>query len=135
MKFNILALLVVQFFSFRSLAAADDSIVCRGEVYVPSFDMKAEVVLSLPLVKNDKIMALWHPITSDEDSDVSLTIHVNEPIPNGVFVFATYDYSHFSGFITFKYRKDAINEFTLVEFKGFEGKTSFGPSDILCKKE
>lgn len=118
-----------------SPAIASTQSVCRGQVTLSAGAKKVDVALPQPVLDEEGQMGLWHPITEDTENGVQLTIQKIIKTSAGVRVLATYDYSDYTGFLTFDFIEYETGNVVLSDFKGFEGANSFGPSELKCSRE
>lgn len=137
MKFNLS--LIFAFF-IPVVALADQSgkrLNCTGNVTVIEETSKYETHVGLSMLepKVGSRISLWHPITSDFEAGVSLTVVGIRETIDGTEVWSLYD-GHSFEFdewqISFKITKNEKDQIILKEFQGFE-ELPFGPSNLICQ--
>ncbi|MCA9458595.1 MAG: hypothetical protein KC587_18145 [Nitrospira sp.] len=121
--------------SVSSIASASGLVVCRGKAQIYPSGMKVDVTLPMPDPISGGQMQLWHPITLDFDAGVGLTIQAVLPTSKGNRIIATYNKSEYAGVLSFEMKTESATKTILADFKGFEGDTPLGPTELVCTAE
>jgi RecA-family ATPase len=110
-------------------------LTCSGDVQIKDYEASSEVILSINEIAEGKQIELSHPITSDMTVAVPLTIQKVIKNNDSVQVIATYNdtIEPFTDLLTFRYQVDSDGTVRLLDFKGFEGDTSFGVGSLSCQ--